>query len=286
MTDADKKAETKVAAKAKSTTKTKAAAKPKATTKASPEVKPKAKPETKPKAKPEAEKKSKAAPVDAAPYLTKPKQSATSQAESNKGKSSAPLVLLLAAVILIPVTVYKLDEQLNSQSTHSDPQENTEKSVPAIRSVQTTPVEPPANTEPAPVAIVQTDPVSNNTDSDQPIEIQAETKTEIQEEIKAEAATTTAATATQKTAAEHNETIDQRRQSYEEVMRSRQREYQAAMEARQQQIAKMTAERYGYYQRNRQNHEENRSKIQEIQQQIAALHEKINQLRQSSRVRR
>ncbi len=268
MTDADKNTETKVAAEAKSTTKTETADKPKAATKASPKVKPKA------KAKSKAEKKSKAAPVDVAPYLTKPKQAASSQIEAKKGRSSAPLVLLLAAVILIPITAYKLDEQLGSQATHTEPQKNATKPEPVTQSTLTTPEESPADPEPVPVAIVQTDPVSNNTSSDQAIEIKTEIKTE------------TATTATQETATGRDETANQRRQSYEEVMRSRQQEYQAAMEARQQQIAKMTAARYGYYQRNRQNHEENRLKIQEIQQQIAELHEKINQLRQASRVRR
>ena len=164
MTDADKKAETKVAAKEKSTAKT--AAKPKAAAKASPKAKPKAKAETKSvtKAKPKAEKKSKTDPVDAAPYLTKPKQSASSQTSAKKDKSSTPLILLLAAAILIPTTVYKLDEQLGSQATHSDTQENATKSEAAIQPAQTTLRETPENPVPvpAPITIVATDPVSNN----------------------------------------------------------------------------------------------------------------------------
>ncbi|NOQ88794.1 MAG: hypothetical protein GQ550_07705 [Gammaproteobacteria bacterium] len=142
----------------------------------------------------------------------------------------------MAAVIIIPTTIYKFNEELSDLSAQTEFQKNT------------------IITKTALTEMMQANIDSNNT------------------EIKS--------AKTPEPATNNNEIIQQRRHAYEKEIQSRRQKYQEMMAARQQEMAKAAEEQKEKFQRIRQNQLETRLKVQEMQEQIFELHEKIHQLMQ------
>ena len=166
------------------------------------------------------------------------------QAGSAKNKSSAALTisLLLAAVIIIPITIYKFNEEVSSLSTDNVAQTNTQTNVENTDTITGTVT--PASTD------------NNDTGMHSTQESVA--------------------------VANNNDVSQQRRQAYENEMQSRQKKYQAMMTARQQEMAKAAETQKERYNRFKQGQLETRKEIQETQKQIYQLNEKLRYLIQKA----
>lgn len=185
--------------------------------------------------------------ADTAPYTKKDDTAETPQAGSAKNKSSAVLTisLLLAAVIIIPITIYKFNEEVSDLSTDKVAQTSTQTNV--ENTDITTETVTPASTDNKDTAMHST-----------------------QESV---------------AVANNNDVTQQRRQSYENEMQSRQKKYQAMMTARQQEMAKAAETQKERYNRFKQDQLETRKEIQETQKQIHQLNEKLHYLIQKARNR-
>jgi hypothetical protein len=251
MTDAENNTETEAVAKPESTPKKKAAAKPKA----------KAKPKT--AAKTEAKNKTNIA--DVAPYKKSHSMPETSHDASAKRRSATTLTLLLVVAILIPTTIYKFNEELNSMPVQADSQEKT------------------ADAEPASTATMQEKPESS-------VSNDAATKsdtTPVQDTLTSNKNTHELAMAqAQERMTSSRELMQQRRQAYEKEMLLKQQEYKAIIEAHRQERAKIAERQKMEAQRIKQYHLETRKKVYEIQRQIFELNEKIKQIMQESYTQR
>ena len=251
MTDAENNTETEAAAKPESTPKKKAAAKPKA----------KAKPKT--AAKTEAKNKTNIA--DVAPYKKSHSMPETSHDASAKRRSATTLTLLLVVAILIPTTIYKFNEELNSLPAQADSQENT------------------ADAEPASTAMMQEKPESSASND---AETQSDT-TPVQDTLPTNKNTHELSMAqAQQRMTSNRELMQQRRQAYEKEMLLKQQEYKAIIEAHRQERAKIAERQKMEAQRIKQYHLETRKKVYEIQRQIFELNEKIKQIMQESYTQR
>ena len=255
MTDAENNTETEAAAKPESTPKKKAATKPKA----------KAKPKAKPKTAAKTEAKNKTNTADVAPYKKSHSMSETSHDASAKRRSATTLTLLLVVAILIPTTIYKFNEELNSLPAQADSQENT------------------ADAEPASTAMMQEKPESSaSNDAETPSDT-----TPVQDTLPSNKNTHELAMAqAQERMTSSRELMQQRRQAYEKEMLLKQQEYKAIIEAHRQERAKIAERQKMEAQRIKQYHLETRKKVYEIQQQIFELNEKIKQIMQESYTQR
>lgn len=255
MTDAENNTETEAAAKPESTPKKKAAAKPKAKAKA------------KPKTAAKTEAKNKTNTADVAPYKKSHSMPETSHGASGKRRSATTLTLLLVVAILIPTTIYKFNEELNSLPAQADSQENTAD----------------ADTEPASTAMMQEKPESSASND---AETQSDT-TPVQDTLPTNKNTHELAMAqAQERMTSSRELMQQRRQAYEKEMLLKQQEYKAIIEAHRQERAKIAERQKMEAQRIKQYHLETRKKVYEIQQQIFQLNEKIKQIMQESYTQR
>jgi hypothetical protein len=179
-----------------------------------------------------------------APYIKKDDTAESPQAGSAKNKSSLALTisLLLAAVIIIPITIYKFNEEVSNLPTDKAAQTSTQTNV--ANTGTTTEAVTPASTD-------NNDTVMHSA----------------QESV---------------AVANNNDVTQQRRQAYENEMQSRQKKYQAMMTARQQEMSKTAETQKERYNRFKQNQLETRKEIQETQKQIYQLNEKLHYLIQKA----
>jgi len=196
--------------------------------------------ETKDTAKPD--------PVTTAPYIKKDDAVGSSQAKSEKKRSSVALTisLLLAAVIIITITTYKFNEEVSNlpgqKVAETSTQINTEKSETITEAI--TPASAPVST--------------NNKD------------------------TAIHSTQEPRVVANNNDVTKQRRQAYADEMQSRQKQYQAMMAARQQEMTKTVEAQKEKYNRFRQERLEAKMEIQEIRKQVYQLNERLRYLIQKT----
>lgn len=256
MTDAENNTETEAAAKPESTPKKKAATKPKAKAKA------------KPKTAAKTEAKNKTNIADVAPYKKSHSMPETSNDASAKRRSATTLTLLLVVAILIPTTIYKFNEELNSLPVQADSQEKT------------------VDAEPASTATMQEKPESSVSS----VSNDAATKSDtipVQDTLTSNKNTHELAMAqAQERMTSSRELMQQRRQAYEKEMLLKQQEYKAIIEAHRQERAKIAERQKMEAQRIKQYHLETRKKVYEIQRQIFELNEKIKQIMQESYTQR
>jgi hypothetical protein len=171
----------------------------------------------------------------------------------------------LVVAILIPTTIYKFNEELNSMPVQADSQEKT------------------ADAEPASTATMQEKPESS-------VSNDAATKsdtTPVQDTLTSNKNTHELAMAqAQERMTSSRELMQQRRQAYEKEMLLKQQEYKAIIEAHRQERAKIAERQKMEAQRIKQYHLETRKKVYEIQRQIFELNEKIKQIMQESYTQR
>lgn len=235
-------------------------------TKAAPKKKAAPKAKAKSEAKPKTATVTKAKTADAAPYLKKDINTESSPAEPSKQKPFTLLAIIAVFIIIIIITIYKLDAQINGISAQVDTQDNAGASI--------------ATSVAAPVAVMQPEQVASEEETPAAV-------TPIQQAPPAtQEAPEQSRTQPQQRAEQHRETMQQRRQAFEKEMQSKKQEYEAIVSAHEKERAKLAAEQDDVMQRMRQNHMETKSKVDEIRKQIFELHEKIRQImRESSPVR-
>ncbi len=200
MAETDKNEETEAAPKPKTTAKAKAKPKAKAKAKAKPKVKAKA------KAKPKAETASKAntAKVES-PQTQAPKQ-----------KSFTTVLLLAVIAILVVITTYKLNMEINTLSAHDDVQVN---GVDVVTAPVAAPVTAPAV---PPIAETQAEPANIKEDTaavKAPVQVTPPANRTSVEQARAQAVTRMKARS-----AMHDKTMQQRRQAFEKKMQLKKQE--------------------------------------------------------------
>ena len=246
---------------------TEAAPKPKTTAKAKAKPKDKAKAKAKPKVKPKAETASKANTADVAPYLSKNNKIKPSQTQAPKQNSFTTLLLIAVIAILVVITTYKVNMQVNELTARDDTPVNAMDVVAA------------------PVAETQAEPANIKQDA---TEIEApEQVTPPANQAPVEQARSQAVAQMQARSAMHNVTLQQRRQAFEKKIQLKKQEYQAIVKAHKKERAKLAAEQNDVMLRIRQKNQETKLKVDEIRKQVYELHQQINQImRESSQVRR
>ena len=186
----------------------------------------------------------------AAPYLKKDNTSEADQDESVKSGTSKVLILslLLIAIVIVPITIYKFNEQLTSLSSKKVDQASTQTNL--------------DNTGTTSATIAPTSTDNNDTNMQ---------STQVPETV-----------VNNKTVLNNNEVIQQRRQAYANEMQSRQEQHQAMMTARQQEMAKAAEARKEKYKQFRQEQEETKVEIQKVRKQIYQLNERLRHLMQKT----
>ncbi len=209
-----------------------------------------------------------------APYLKKDNTSESAHTGSEKKKSSIALTisLLIAAVIIITITTYKFNEELNSISAQevaqTSSQINTENTGTTSKVITPTSTNNNAtDTHSTP----ERETIVNNNKVIQQRRLAYENGTEMHSRPEPEAV------------ANNNNVTQQRRLAYENEKQLRLKKYQAMMTARQQDMIKTAETQKERYKRFRQNQLETRMEIQETQKQIYKLNEKLHYLIQRAR---
>jgi hypothetical protein len=244
MTDTEKK----TTAKAKSSTpKAKAKTKPKTT----------AKSKSRSKIKPKTEAKKQTSTAEVAPFMRKDTADSSPDSRTENNRSSTSLIVLVGLAIIVMITAYKFNEELNS--------------LPAQAGIQ----ESSSDTE---LATTSKGDSGDNTGMpsahthDHSVPHDGTTQEQLQEPI-------------QSYAARYDEMMRQSQQTYENAAQARQR-YQEIMRARQQSRSQFTEEQKAELLQIRKNQLETRKKVQEIHEQISALHEQLHQIMRESHERR
>lgn len=206
------------------------------------------------------------AKADAAPYIKRNNDASSHSGSGQQGSTSTWLILLIAAALIL-LTIYKFNEERSAPPAQTETQEDiVETEIIVIETMPAAPASDEAETQATGTAEQFMPPAEENA-QDQPTE---ETMTEARAEA-------------QQRMSNNQETMQLRRQQYEQELQKKKQEFDAIIKAHIKERDTYIAKRKEEFERLKQERIEAREKIQEIQKQIYVLHEKIRQIMMESR---